>query len=233
MNPNNNLPDGYQSMNSALVNALADGKNRAILARLCSQYQQEYEVRDRVVQAQRLHLALSSFLGASSTANAISHHQQQQQHLQQIQHTDFPPKLSRFIGHNASNQVSQSDSTSDGTDTLSPHQHQLRLEVAASTGFKISTRRMRKMNERQEFVAFIKVLFQYLKDNQDFKRLSQAKAIVAECTQRNRIGVAGYTELKQSTERRLRPVIGEVYWSQAKDYLRDYCRRRNIQKNVK
>lgn len=81
-----------------------------------------------------------------------------------------------------------------------------------------------RLNQRQEFFVLVKFLLKVLKDNEDMDRLVRAKAIIAECTHRNRNGDSAFTDLQASVQSRLRRTVGEVYWSQAKD-LTDRVRR--------
>ena len=75
----------------------------------------------------------------------------------------------------------------------------------------------KELNQRQEFFVLVKLLFRVLKDNQDMDRLVHVKAIIAECTHRNRSGDMAFSNLRVSVESRLRRTVGEVYWSQAKE----------------
>lgn len=69
----------------------------------------------------------------------------------------------------------------------------------------------KKKNLRQEFFILVKHLLNVLKEYQDMDRLFRAKSIIVECTQRNRSGEAGFSDLQRSIESRLRRTIGEVY----------------------
>lgn len=97
-------------------------------------------------------------------------------------------------------------------------------DLAKSSRF----RSPRNLNERQELLIFVKVLFRFLKTGDDEFRLMQAKTVLAECTLRNRVGDADYKYLKHAVESRLRCIVGELYWARAKDYLTGYCQRRGL-----
>jgi hypothetical protein len=84
------------------------------------------------------------------------------------------------------------------------------------------------LNEREELLIFVKILFRCLKEGNEEYRLVQAKAILAECTLRNRVGDADYKHLKCAVESRLRQFVGELYWARAKNYLNAYCQKRGI-----
>lgn len=99
--------------------------------------------------------------------------------------------------------------------------------------------RRRRFNEREEFFIFVKILFRFLEkhaadDDDDAgtsnsNRLRQrAKAVVSECTRRNRMGETDYIPLTEAVERRLRPTVGEHYWTLAKDQLDLFMQQRGI-----
>ena len=85
---------------------------------------------------------------------------------------------------------------------------------------RVGPRSIKKgFNQRQEFFLLVKFLLKVLKDNDDMDRLVRAKAIIAECTLRNRNGDSAFLDLQASVQSRLRRTVGEVYWSQAKDLI--------------
>ena len=53
----------------------------------------------------------------------------------------------------------------------------------------------------------------------------RAKAIIAECTERNRRGIPEYTPLMSAVERRLKQSIGEIHWSRAQICFQSYLRK--------
>jgi hypothetical protein len=81
-------------------------------------------------------------------------------------------------------------------------------------------------NERNEFLAFIKVLLHLLKNNQETARLHHAKKIIAECVLKNQNGNANFVVWKNSVDQRLRFVVGDGYWCQAQRYVDGYKHRR-------
>lgn len=87
-------------------------------------------------------------------------------------------------------------------------------------------KRPQKLTERQIFFFFVRILFRIL--GGDNRMRQRAKAVVAECTKRNRLGDSNYTPLMDSIERRLRPTVGEHCWIRAKDCLHHCMRRRGI-----
>ena len=91
-----------------------------------------------------------------------------------------------------------------------------------------------KLSERHEFLLCIKMLFHILKKNKanDRLRLLRAKAVIAECTHRNRIGDESYFNLQRAVEARLRRTVGEDYWTEAKDRVHDYCRRKGMMRQT-
>jgi hypothetical protein len=58
----------------------------------------------------------------------------------------------------------------------------------------------------------------------------RVKAIVAECTVRNRRRDPDYLNLPQVVEARLRGIVGELYWTQAKDSVNEYIKRKGLQR---
>ena len=55
-----------------------------------------------------------------------------------------------------------------------------------------------------------------------------AKAVVAECTRRNRMGDTDYMPLQAAVERRLRRSLGEVHWARARHCFDTYVARQGI-----
>lgn len=80
-------------------------------------------------------------------------------------------------------------------------------------------------NERQHFLLFTKVLFKYLERLNNLVLKSRAKAIIAECTQRNRMGIPEYTPLMSAVERRLKQSLGEVHYARAQICYNSYLRK--------
>jgi len=108
-------------------------------------------------------------------------------------------------------------------------QQQQQAPVYQASGFPT---KKKGLNQRQEFFVLVKILLKVLKDNQDMDRLVRAKAIIAECTHRNRNGDSAFSNLQGSVESRLRRTVGEVYWSQAKDRITRARRVRGIRHGV-
>ena len=70
-------------------------------------------------------------------------------------------------------------------------------------------------NERKMFFAFVKVLLKYLEKAEANTLRNRAKAIIAECTVRNRNGDADYLCLQGAIERRLQQSLGPYHWDRA------------------
>jgi hypothetical protein len=88
----------------------------------------------------------------------------------------------------------------------------------------------RFVNERQAFLIFIKILFRIISVNEENELLRRkARAIVFECTYQNRMRHEHYLDLQHAVASRLRLLVGESYWKQARDYLESYFSRRGIQ----
>jgi len=84
------------------------------------------------------------------------------------------------------------------------------------------------LSEREHFVIFIKILFKCIEQSDDQNLRLKAKAIVNECTRRNRMGDSSYTPLQDAVERRLKKMVGELYWARAKLCFEHYCRRKGL-----
>eukprot|EP00522_Entomoneis_paludosa_P012860 CAMPEP_0172443076 /NCGR_PEP_ID=MMETSP1065-20121228/3387_1 /TAXON_ID=265537 /ORGANISM="Amphiprora paludosa, Strain CCMP125" /LENGTH=244 /DNA_ID=CAMNT_0013193169 /DNA_START=186 /DNA_END=920 /DNA_ORIENTATION=+ len=82
------------------------------------------------------------------------------------------------------------------------------------------------LNEREQFVVFIKILMKLTNNNPGVK--SRAKAIISECTRRNRMGDLEYSPLQEAVERRLKHGVGELYMARAKLFFNAYCERNGI-----
>lgn len=78
------------------------------------------------------------------------------------------------------------------------------------------------------FLVFVKILLKYVDRTNNPQLRRNAKAVVAECTRRNRMGDAEYTPLQDAVERRLRISLGEVHWARAKQCFDTYVARQNI-----
>jgi hypothetical protein len=107
--------------------------------------------------------------------------------------------------------------------------HGLQLSVPISA--QRATPSRRAPSDREQFLLFVKILFKCL-DRSDKNLRQKAKAIVSECTRRNRLGDSKYTPLSEAVERRLRLIVGEPYWSRAKAYTDYYCRKTGLKPTV-
>jgi len=81
---------------------------------------------------------------------------------------------------------------------------------------------------RKRFLVFMKVLLKILRrDSLKHPQLyTEAKAIVADCTRRNRYKDPQYCPLPEAVERRLRPMVGEAQWKRANACLDLYLEKR-------
>lgn len=86
----------------------------------------------------------------------------------------------------------------------------------------------RGLTERQQFLIFVKILLKYIDRTNNPQLRIRAKAVVAECTQRNRMGDTDYMPLQDAVERRLRVSLGEVHWARAKLCFDTYVARQQI-----
>jgi hypothetical protein len=90
----------------------------------------------------------------------------------------------------------------------------------------------RVLGERELFLIFIKILFKCMERCRDGRLRQRAKAIVTECTRRNRMGDANFSPLQDAVETRLKDIVGDMYWNQAKVYTGYYCQQKGIRTAV-
>jgi hypothetical protein len=88
-------------------------------------------------------------------------------------------------------------------------------------------------NERERFFLFIKVVLKFLGetdqptgDGDRRRRLERTKALIRDCTLRNRRGDPDYHPLVGAIERRLRPVLGDRCWTRAETFVERSLQRR-------
>ena len=75
---------------------------------------------------------------------------------------------------------------------------------------------------QKDFLLFIKILLKCLSATQNHVLKDRTKAIVSECTKRNRLGDPAYMPLQKAVEIRLRPLVGENLWTRAQNYVQSY-----------
>ena len=96
--------------------------------------------------------------------------------------------------------------------------------TTTATQTTITTTPSLVMQERENFLIFIKILFKILDDNSTKEPHTKAKAkhIVLECRRRNTLGDPNYTPLMDAVEIRLKRFIGESIWMKAHILLHHY-----------
>ena len=90
----------------------------------------------------------------------------------------------------------------------------------------------RVLGERELFLIFIKILFKCIERCSNGLLRQRAKAIVTECTRRNRMGDSNFSPLQDAVEARLKDIVGDMYWNQAKVYTGYYCQQKGIRTAV-
>jgi hypothetical protein len=81
------------------------------------------------------------------------------------------------------------------------------------------------MIQKKRFAVFVKILFRELDRSDDSAELrGVAKAIVLDCTRRNRLGDPAYHPLMEAVDQRLRQHVGETHWRKAHLYLHHYMK---------
>ena len=101
----------------------------------------------------------------------------------------------------------------------------------ANTTAQMPGRTVRTLSEREEFLIFIKILFLLLPVERNDMLRVRARQIISKCTRRNRLGHQEYANLPYALGRRLRHVVGEECWTNARDYLDNYCKRRDVHRS--
>jgi hypothetical protein len=107
---------------------------------------------------------------------------------------------------------------------LQLQQHQMRARSAVAVD--------RVLGERELFLIFIKILFKCIERCSNGRLRQRAKAIVTECTRRNRMGDSEFSPLQDAVEARLKDIVGDTYWNQAKVYTGYYCQQKGIRTAV-
>ena len=84
-----------------------------------------------------------------------------------------------------------------------------------------------QQQQKRQFLVFIKILFKILDQNHDVtvEKREAARAIVADCTRRNRLGDPAFIPLMAAVDARLRRHLGEQHWRKAHIYMRHYMNR--------
>jgi hypothetical protein len=86
----------------------------------------------------------------------------------------------------------------------------------------------RPLSETEKLVMLVKIVLKCLDKSGDPTLKIKVKAIVADCTSRNRMGDPAYTPLRDACKIRLRRTVGELHWSRVKSLYSRYCLRHGI-----
>ena len=98
------------------------------------------------------------------------------------------------------------------------------LSSTAHTGSMQLTRSpAHSIGEREKFLLFIKIMFQYLERSGKSLLRQRAKNVVTKCIRRNRVGDENYIPLKESVEKHLRPLVGPLVWSRVEIFCELSC----------
>ena len=155
----------------------------------------------------------------SAEPSTQQHHQQQQGLQYQQNHIQLPNPVT-----DQQNMQFQ----------VPPSTHALHPEVPRTTKVAEQLQQQQRpfngrsnLNERECFFIFIKILMKLTTNNPRVR--NRAKAIISECTRKNRLGDVDYIPLHDAVERKLKGCIGDFYWARAKLYFDAYCQRNGIQ----
>ena len=133
------------------------------------------------------------------------------------------PNISCLSWPNAFNFTESNQTTVEGQGggqvTASRQNQTTPLQVQIPTPRPGGRDRYRSLSSKQKFLVFVKVLFKVIEQQNDRAMLLNAKAVVAKCAQRNRVGDRNYMPLQEATSIRLRLVVGESYWDRAMSYF--------------
>jgi len=99
--------------------------------------------------------------------------------------------------------------------------------VSTDTGEMAQNQTQQQQQQKRQFLLFIKILFKILDQNHDVtvEKREAARAIVADCTRRNRLGDPAFIPLMAAVDARLRRHLGEQHWRKAHMYMRHYLNR--------
>ena len=111
------------------------------------------------------------------------------------------------------------------TMSLQPlHSGFVQLECASNPGLG-STCRPRTSNDRNKFFLFIKIFLKYIEKTKLVSIRHRAKAIITDCTYRNRLGDPDCTPLQDAINFKLRILVGEIHWCRVQRCYDAYCRK--------
>lgn len=89
------------------------------------------------------------------------------------------------------------------------------------------------IHNKNDLLAFIKILFLYLKKDRQEMMIQDAKRVLMECTTTQKVlgSVMPLVPcLEQVMEHKVRFIVGEVYWSRSQKYFAGYKQRNHRQK---
>lgn len=83
----------------------------------------------------------------------------------------------------------------------------------------------RMLNQRNNVLLFVKILLRFLDQTSNRLLQLQAKAAIAECVQRNRMGDSKYIDLQKALELQLTAVLGYPMYTRVQRYCYLQCRK--------
>jgi hypothetical protein len=134
-----------------------------------------------------------------------------QQHLLMLP----PPARSHSVSQNS---CLSTGTTAPGFPTTAHH----------AVSHTLHTGSRRSLSETEKLVVLVKIVLKCLDRSGDPTMKSKVKAIVADCTSRNRMGDPAYTPLRDACKIRLRRTVGELHWSRVKLLYSRYCLRHGV-----
>src|SRR3569832_512599 len=100
------------------------------------------------------------------------------------------------------------------------------------TTLQVVEPRRKALTPRAQFVLFLKILLKEVDRTSDRALAVVARAIVKDCTLRNRLGDPLYRPLRPMLEQQLFALVGQNLWLQAQLRFSRLCRQKGIQQSI-
>lgn len=81
-------------------------------------------------------------------------------------------------------------------------------------------------DERVEFALFLKIIIRCLERSKHYFLLRQARLVVKTCTIGHKMGDPNFSPLVDAVEMRLKKLVGDRIWKQARAYTKIYLKRK-------
>ena len=139
-----------------------------------------------------------------------------------------PQDLTSRLSPIAAAAAASTDGPSTTTRTIEAPPPEAEISMNAQQSYRSPV-----IQERENFLLFIKILFKILEDAQEPEVKSKAQRIVMDCKRRSQQGDPNFSPLMDALERRLRGFVGEQKWRRAHLFLSHYIeKKRNAPINL-